>query len=56
MSSATPSIVLGIDPGTLNVGYGAIVLRADGLRMLAAGVLRAPQKMPVPERLGRIRR
>lgn len=49
------TIFLGIDPGTLVVGYGAIVIAASGPRFLAAGVLRAPRTAPVEERLGRIR-
>jgi crossover junction endodeoxyribonuclease RuvC len=49
-------VVLGIDPGTRIVGYGAIVARPDGPRFLAAGVLRAPRDASVPERLGHIRR
>lgn len=47
-------IVLGIDPGTLVVGYGAVVLR-DRPRLLAAGVLRAPRRADVPTRLGHLR-
>jgi len=49
-------VVLGIDPGTRVVGYGAIVVRPDGPRFLAAGVLRADESLAVPERLGHIRR
>ena len=48
-------IVLGIDPGTVVVGYGALVLRESGPRLLAAGVLRAPRSNPAPERLGKLR-
>ena len=44
--------VLGIDPGTLNMGYG-IVEETDGnsMIMLGCGVISAPQKMPVEQRL-----
>lgn len=45
-------IVLGIDPGTHVMGYGALVLAPDGTRFLAAGVLRAPARLDVPRRLG----
>jgi crossover junction endodeoxyribonuclease RuvC len=45
-------IVLGIDPGTRIVGYGAIVVAPRGARLLAAGVLRAHKLSDVPERLG----
>lgn len=48
-------IVLGIDPGTLVVGYGAVVQRPEGPRLLAAGVLRAGRGSDVPTRLGLIR-
>lgn len=45
-------IVLGLDPGTHVVGYGALILAADGPRLLTAGVLRAPARLHVHERLG----
>ncbi|MEM9799756.1 MAG: crossover junction endodeoxyribonuclease RuvC [Planctomycetota bacterium] len=48
-------IVLGIDPGTLTVGYGAVVDHSDGPRMLAAGALRAGRSTDVPTRLGALR-
>ncbi|MEZ6016419.1 MAG: crossover junction endodeoxyribonuclease RuvC [Planctomycetota bacterium] len=48
-------VVLGLDPGTRIVGYGAIVSRPDGPRFLAAGVLRASADAPIPTRLGHIR-
>ncbi len=49
------TIVLGIDPGTVVLGYGALVLRPEGPRLLAAGVLRATRTAPVPTRLGHLR-
>ncbi|MCY2959343.1 MAG: crossover junction endodeoxyribonuclease RuvC [Planctomycetota bacterium] len=51
-----PFVVLGIDPGTRVVGYGAIVDAARGPRLYAAGVLRAPAEGDVPARLAHIRR
>lgn len=48
-------IVLGIDPGTLVMGYGAVVVRPEGPRLLAAGVLRAGRSSDVPARLGMLR-
>ena len=45
-------IVLGVDPGTQVVGYGAIVLRPEGPALLAAGTLRAPRNDTPPARLG----
>ncbi len=47
-------IVLGVDPGTRIIGYGALVLREDGPRLLAAGTLRPPASEPVPVRLGHL--
>jgi crossover junction endodeoxyribonuclease RuvC len=47
-------VVLGIDPGTLVVGYGAVEATARGPRLLAAGVLRPRRRAGVPERLGEI--
>ncbi|MCP3918205.1 MAG: crossover junction endodeoxyribonuclease RuvC [bacterium] len=49
------TIVLGIDPGTVVVGYGAIVLRPEGPTLLAAGTIRASRTTDVPTRLGHIR-
>lgn len=56
-----PDLVLGIDPGTIVVGYGA-VRRLDGRARLAgpraelveAGVVRARRSRSLHERLGRI--
>ena len=44
--------ILGIDPGTLNMGYG-IVEEAGGssLTMVDCGVISCPQKIPVERRL-----
>ncbi len=49
--------VLGIDPGTLNMGYG-IVEETDGnsMIMLGCGVISAPQKMPIEQRLRSLHR
>jgi crossover junction endodeoxyribonuclease RuvC len=44
-------IVLGVDPGTRVIGYGAVVI-ARSPRLLASGVLRAEAKNAVPARLG----
>lgn len=54
-AAARARIVLGIDPGTRNLGYGAIVLGSRAPRLLAAGVLRA-RGADVPARLGTLRR
>jgi crossover junction endodeoxyribonuclease RuvC len=44
-------IVLGIDPGTRVVGYGAVVARPRGARLFGAGVLRPRASLDVPARL-----
>lgn len=61
MISAVPEgfpwpIVLGVDPGTRLVGYGAVVAAPAGPRLLAAGGIAAPRSAGVPARLGLIRR
>ncbi len=53
-ATTTTPVVLGIDPGTRIVGYGAVAMRSDGPRLLCAGVVRLPAKMAVPERLAAI--
>ena len=47
-------IVLGVDPGTVVVGYGAVVLRPEGPALLAAGTVRARKGDAPPQRLGLI--
>jgi len=54
-SERTVPVVLGIDPGTLVVGYGAVAQTAAGLRIVAAGELRQPASLAVPQRLAGIR-
>lgn len=48
------TIVLGIDPGTQVVGYGAVVPKGAGTVLLAAGAMRAPARLAPPVRLGMI--
>jgi crossover junction endodeoxyribonuclease RuvC len=44
--------VLGVDPGTLNMGFGIVEERGgSNLSMVGCGVICVPQKMPVEERL-----
>ncbi|MBM4445308.1 MAG: crossover junction endodeoxyribonuclease RuvC [Chloroflexi bacterium] len=43
--------VLGVDPGTVSMGYGLIEENGQQLRMLDCGVLSAPTRKPPPERL-----
>jgi crossover junction endodeoxyribonuclease RuvC len=47
-------IVLGIDPGTRVLGYGALVLAPRGPRFLACGVIAPSARAAVPTRLGEI--
>jgi len=43
--------VLGIDPGTLNLGYGVVDEDAGEMTMIDCGVLSLPSKIPVERRL-----
>lgn len=49
-------IVLGIDPGTRIVGFGAVQARREGPCFLEAGAIRAGSSSSVPVRLGEIQR
>lgn len=49
-------IVLGIDPGTRVLGYGAIVIAPDGPRLLTAGTIRPKASGNAPARLAEIAR
>lgn len=53
---ARGTIVLGVDPGTILVGFGAIEVTAHGPRFLDAGVVRPDRRAGVPQRLGEIQR
>jgi crossover junction endodeoxyribonuclease RuvC len=55
-SPLSARIVLGIDPGTRVVGYGAVGIAARGPVLLGSGAIRVPASVTsVAERLGRIR-
>ena len=43
--------VLGIDPGTLRCGWGVVEPSGPRAKLVATGVIRAPQKRPLAERL-----
>lgn len=43
--------VLGIDPGTLNMGYGIVEEKGGTISMAGCGVISLPPKMPMEERL-----
>ena len=47
-------IVLGLDPGTLHAGYGAIVVAPDGPRLVTCGVFSPRSRDSVAVRLGAI--
>lgn len=47
-------IVLGIDPGTLHTGWGALLLVPQEPRFVACGVVDLPARESVPRRLGRL--
>lgn len=51
---APGSLVLGIDPGTRVVGYGAVRFDGAGLVLAEAGVIRVSAARSLPERLGRV--
>jgi len=53
-AGCTWPIVLGIDPGTRMLGYGALVLAPDRPRLVACGVVAPPARASVPERLAEI--
>ena len=56
MASATSeAVILGLDPGTLVVGWGALVLSAAGMRFADAGALRLGRKQEPSARLGELR-
>ncbi len=43
--------VLGIDPGTINLGYGVVDEEGAGMTMVGCGVLSLSAKVPVEKRL-----
>lgn len=53
-AGCTWPIVLGIDPGTRVLGYGALVIAPEGPRLLACGVLVPNARAAVPTRLAEI--
>jgi crossover junction endodeoxyribonuclease RuvC len=47
-------IVLGIDPGTADTGYGVVQCAGSRLRALAGGVIQTPAGVPLERRLAEI--
>jgi len=43
--------VLGVDPGTVTMGYGVIESRNDEVALVAYGALECPERSPMGERL-----
>ena len=48
---APDAIVLGIDPGTRVLGFGAVVVGRSRSRFLRAGVVRPPARLDLASRL-----
>ena len=44
-------IILGVDPGTVNTGYGLISVKEDQISYLSHGVISAPEKQALPKRV-----
>ena len=51
-----PKIILGIDPGTLVMGYGLILIDGNSIRLLKMDVLKMPAKLDPYARLEMIHR
>lgn len=47
-------IVMGVDPGSRNTGYGVIRCTGRGYEVLGCGVIRMKSSTPLPERIGQI--
>ena len=43
--------VLGIDPGTVTMGYGVVESRDDEIALIDCGALTSPERSPIGERL-----
>jgi len=46
--------ILGIDPGTLKMGYGVIDSQSNELSLVSCGILSASKNSPLPQRLSEI--
>ncbi len=47
-------LVLGIDPGSVITGFGAVRMEGQRLVYVDCGVVRTPSRLPFPDRLSRI--
>lgn len=53
MSEARARTILGVDPGSLFTGFGALRINADGeLHVVSCGVIQPPHKLEFNERIG----
>ena len=43
--------ILGVDPGTISMGYGVIEAEKDEVSMVCCGTLSSPRRSPIGERL-----
>lgn len=51
MTQSTPTIILGIDPGTAITGFGVLADDRGDARSIDFGVIRTPAEDPLPRRL-----
>ena len=47
----SPMIILGIDPGTVTMGYGIIETKEDEVTLVDCSALATPERSPIGERL-----
>lgn len=48
-------VILGIDPGLSDIGYGAVRIDGSAVEYLTSGLIRTDKKKPIQERLAEIR-
>jgi crossover junction endodeoxyribonuclease RuvC len=54
MNKSDERIIIGIDPGLLNTGWGVISSRQNNLGFIAYGVITPSNKLPIEQRLSEI--
>jgi crossover junction endodeoxyribonuclease RuvC len=54
-NATSEAVILGLDPGTRVVGWGALILSGGGMRFAGSGALRLGNNRTLPERLGELR-
>lgn len=45
-------LILGIDPGTINCGYGCIEYLSNTVKLIDSGVIKIPTGITMPEKIG----